>query len=193
MVVRHGRTAHNASGLLLGRLDPDLDALGERQAAAVADTLAGMGVERVVASPLRRARQTAEAIAAATGAEVVIDDRWIEIDYGVLDGTPLTDVPAAMWASWRADPSFAPDGGESLAAVVARVADACESLVADIRQANVAVVSHVSPVKAAVCWALGVDAAVTWRTFVAPGSLTRIGIGPGGPVLQSFNELPAVP
>jgi broad specificity phosphatase PhoE len=192
MVVRHGRTGHNASGLLLGRLDPALDELGERQATAVAATLAATGVDRVVASPLQRARQTAEAIAAAAGVPVEIDDRWIEIDYGALDGTPLSEVPTELWGTWRDDPSFAPEGGESLASVADRVADACGAVADEARKRNVVVVSHVSPVKAAVCWALGVGPGVSWRTFVAPGSVTRIGIGPGGPVLQSFNELPDV-
>ena len=56
-VVRHGRTAANASGLLLGRLDPDLDELGVRQAAAAAAALGT--VDRVVSSPLLRTRRTA--------------------------------------------------------------------------------------------------------------------------------------
>jgi broad specificity phosphatase PhoE len=193
MVVRHGRTNHNASGLLLGRLDPDLDELGRRQATAVAGVLAERGVDRVVASPLRRARQTAEAIAQAVGVGVDIDDAWIEIDYGALDGTPLSEVSPEMWSAWRRNPDFAPEGGESLASVATRVSKACTALAEEARETNVVVVSHVSPVKAAVCWALGVDPAVTWRTFVAPGSLTRIAIGPGGPVLQSFNEQPSVP
>ncbi len=57
------------------------------------------------------------------------------------------------------------------------------------------VVTHVSPVKAAVGWALDIGPAVAWRTFVAPGSITRVGLGPTGPVLRAFNEtahLPAV-
>ena len=59
IIVRHGRTAANASGLLLGRADPELDELGRRQAAAVAAALPP--VDRVVASPLRRAQETAAA------------------------------------------------------------------------------------------------------------------------------------
>ncbi|HAZ55902.1 MAG TPA: hypothetical protein DCY78_01570, partial [Acidimicrobiaceae bacterium] len=69
-VVRHGRTAANASGLLLGRLDPDLDELGVRQATAAAAALGS--VDRVVSSPLLRTRHTAEAF----GLEVEVDDRW---------------------------------------------------------------------------------------------------------------------
>ena len=88
MVVRHGRTEANASGRLLGRrLNPPLDDLGERQADAVARAIGP--VDRVVTSPLRRARQTAEAI--TSSAE--IDERWVELDYGELDGTPLDSVP----------------------------------------------------------------------------------------------------
>ena len=89
IVVRHGRTEANASGLLLGRrLDPALDDLGRRQAAALGRRAARRA--RVVSSPLRRTRETAEAF----GRPVEVDERWIELDYGELDGTPLRDVPA---------------------------------------------------------------------------------------------------
>jgi broad specificity phosphatase PhoE len=192
IVVRHGRTEANASGRLLGRLDPPLDDLGQRQADAVADLLHADGVNRVVSSPLLRARSTAAAIADRASVDVEIDANWIEVDYGVLDGIPLADVPAATWAQWRSDPDFAPEGGESLATVAARVATACDQLVEQAADANIVVVSHVSPVKAAVCWALGVGSEVAWRTFVAPGSVTRINRGPAGPVLASFNERPPV-
>ena len=80
IVVRHGRTDANASGLLLGRrLDPGLDALGEQQAAALAAAVPRPA--RVISSPLQRTRQTA----AAFGCPVEVDERWIELDYGALD------------------------------------------------------------------------------------------------------------
>ena len=151
IVVRHGRTDANASGLLLGRrLDPGLDALGERQARALAEALPAAA--RVISSPLQRTRQTA----AALGRPVDIDDRWVELDYGDLDGTPLRDVPADVWAAWRADPSLAPGGGESLVDLGARVRAACADLVEEAAGRDVVVVTHVSPVKAALAWALGV-------------------------------------
>jgi broad specificity phosphatase PhoE len=192
IVVRHGRTELNAAARLLGRLDPPLDDLGQRQANAVAAMLTAGGVDRVVSSPLLRARSTAAAIASKASVDVEVDDRWIEVDYGVLDGVPLADVPAETWAQWRSDPDFAPVGGESLASVSVRVAQVCAELLDEAADTNVVVVSHVSPVKAAVCWALGVDTDVAWRTFVAPGSVTRINRGPTGPVLASFNERPVI-
>lgn len=190
IVVRHGRTASNAAGLLLGRSDPALDDVGVAQAEAAAERLAGVAVDRVVTSPLQRARQTADAIAAVAGLEAEVDPRWVEVDYGVLDGLPLADVPPATWARWRDDPDFAPEGGESLASVAARVSAACAELWVEAAERDVVVVSHVSPVKAAAGWALGVGHEVTWRTFVAPGSIMRIAAGPVGPVLHTFGERP---
>lgn len=182
ILARHGQTAANASRLLLGRLDPPLTELGRRQAAAIGRALAGAA--RVVTSPLGRARETA----AALGLPVEVDERWIEIDYGVHDGLPLADVPAQLWDRWRSDAAFAPEGGESLAAVRRRVAEACESLAAEAAERDVVVVSHVSPIKAAVAWAVGAGDDAPWRLFVDVASISRIGMTPMGPVLRSFNE-----
>ncbi len=52
------------------------------------------------------------------------------------------------------------------------------------------VVSHVSPIKAATCWALGLGDQGAWRLYLATGSVTRIGWGVDGPVLNRFNEMP---
>jgi len=183
ILVRHGRTDANRSGLLLGRLDVDLDATGRAQAAAVA---AAVGpVDRVVCSPLARTRQTAEAF----GASIEVDDRWIELDYGELDGTPLRDVPAERWAAWRGDLRWAPPGGESLAELGERVRAACDDLVDEARERTVVVVSHVSPIKAAAAWAMGVGDEVSWRLFLAPASITRIAVGERGPSLHGFNDV----
>ncbi len=199
IVARHGRTEANASGLLLGRLDPALDEVGRAQAAALAAHLrsqrGGGGGEavRVVASPLARAQQTAAAIAAELGCPVETDECWIELDYGTLDGTPLSDIDPSVWAAWRRDLDYVPGGGESLRALGHRVADACADIAGAAAAGDVVVVTHVSPVKAAVVWALGVDLAVTWRTYVAPGSMTTIDCRPSGAVLLSFNVVPAPP
>lgn len=81
-LVRHGRTALNAAGQLRGRLDPPLDAAGVAEAHALAKALQGRDVGVVLSSPLRRARETAEAIAAACGLTVLLEDRLIDRDYG---------------------------------------------------------------------------------------------------------------
>jgi broad specificity phosphatase PhoE len=183
IVIRHGRTVSNRRGLLLGRADPPLDELGIVQARALADAVGP--VDRIVSSPLLRARQTAEAF----GLPVDIDDRWIELDYGDFDGRPIAEIPAETWARWRADPDFAPPGGESLATLRRRVDGACDAIRAAAAEETVVVVTHVSPVKASVGWALDIDERVNWRTFVAPASITRITVDPGAASLVGFNEV----
>lgn len=198
ILVRHGRTDANASGLLLGRLDPDLDEVGVGQAGRVAQHLeraaaaTGRPIGRIVTSPLRRTRATAEAIAVTLGVEVTVDERWIELDYGEYDGMPLGEVPAEVWTRWRRDPSFAPPGGESLRDLGARVRVALTAMSTDGGAAgdeDVVVVSHVSPIKAAVAWALGTGEEVTWRMFLAPASISRVALTARGPSLHGFNDV----
>jgi alpha-ribazole phosphatase len=184
ILLRHGQTDANAARLLLGRADPPLNELGRGQAQALAAVERVAGARRVVTSPLLRTAQTA----ALLGPPVVVDDRWIEIDYGRYDGTPLVDVPAELWTCWRADPAWAPEGGESLAAVGRRVRGACDELMAEAASADIVVVSHVSPIKAAVAWALGAADESVWHMFLDVASVCRIGIGSEGPSLRSFNE-----
>jgi broad specificity phosphatase PhoE len=171
ILARHGRTEANARGVLLGRTDPPLDELGVQQAAALRSAVAGAA--RVVCSPLQRCRQTAEAL----GLPVTVDERWIELDYGELDGVALRDVPADLWARWTADLSFAPPGGESLEAVGSRVRAACDDLAEECAARDVVVVTHVSPLKAAAAWALGVGDSVTWHLYAAPAAVSRIATG----------------
>ena len=187
ILVRHGRTALNASGRLQGRIDEPLDDVGELQAKAVAARVERMGpVDELIASPLRRAQQTAEAF----GMPFTIDDRWIELGYGVFDGMPTGDVPSDVWRSWREDPSFEPEGGESLATLDERVRRACADVAERAIDRTVVVVSHVSPIKAAVGWALGAGIELSWRSHLSPASITRIQVRRTGPILYSFNEEP---
>jgi broad specificity phosphatase PhoE len=182
ILLRHGQTVTNAEGRLLGRADPELTDLGLAQARAAAAAIGDVG--RVVTSPLQRARRTAECL----GVPVEVDDRWIELDYGDYDGRAFHEVPSDVWARWRDDPHFVPPGGESLSALGARVREACHELALGAADSDVVVVSHVSPIKAAVAWALGVDDGIAWRMFLDVAAVTRIGLGPRGPSLRSFNE-----
>lgn len=193
ILLRHGRTAGNARKLLLGRTDLELDEEGQSQAAHAARALAKStgDVRRIVSSPLVRCRSTAEHVANELGLPVTVDPRWIELDYGELDGTPLASVPPETWAAWQTDLGWRPPGGESLTQLSERVRAACTELAADFADANagdVVVVTHVSPIKAAVAWTLGVGDEVAWRTYLRPASITRIATGSAGPVLHSFNE-----
>ena len=184
--ARHGQTAINRDGRLQGRLDAPLSELGLEQARALGTVFAREDVTRVFSSPLQRARATAAEIAKAAGRDVEVDERLVELDYGEWDGLTLRELPAGSWERWRADPAFTPPGGESLVAVTTRVASFCEEFGAET---GIVAVSHVSPIKAAVCNALGVDEGATWRMQLSLASISRVDTRPDGrPYLLSFNE-----
>ena len=181
IMLRHGRTKANASGLLQGRIDPELDELGVRQAAAAAALIGP--VDRVIASPLVRAQQTA----AALGQPVETDERFIELDYGDWEGKPVKEVPAETWAEWRATLDFRPPNGETLHELGTRVRAGLDDLAAEAVKKDIVVVSHVSPIKAAVAWALGTGDETTWRLFLGQASICRIATTLDSARLIEFN------
>jgi broad specificity phosphatase PhoE len=182
ILVRHGRTALNAEGRLQGRLDVPLDDVGREQAKAVVEHVGD--VEELISSPLRRATETAGFF----GRPFVTDERWSELAYGEFEGTAYTDLPSAAWDHWKANASWAPEGGESLTALAERVHAACLELAERARDHDVAVVTHVSPMKAAVAWVLGSGIEISWRSHLSYASVCRIDMRETGPVLYSFNE-----
>jgi broad specificity phosphatase PhoE len=116
--IRHGETIHNAEGRLQGHSDASvLSPLGQRQSEAVAAALSGKPIEVIFASPLRRARQTAEIVAEALHLEVRTDPRLMEINVGIFQDQLRADLekdqPEAL-AQWLSgDPNYVIPGGES--------------------------------------------------------------------------------
>lgn len=188
ILVRHGRTALNAQGRMQGRLDEPLDEVGLRQAEALGTYLsAELGPDDlIVSSPLQRAQRTAAAI--ANGREVRVDERWIELAYGEFDGRLQSDIPADTWNRWRSDDTFAPPGGESLVEVATRVVDACEHWRREAAGRRVVIVSHVSPIKAAIIWALGAHTSLSWRMRLDTAAVSRLAVTADTTSLTSFNE-----
>lgn len=181
-LVRHGRTDANAKGLLQGRLDPPLDAIGRAQAEAIA-TMVGE-VDEVIASPLQRAQETASYF----DLPVTVDERWLELAYGEYEGVAVGEVPPEVWQSWRTNAEFATKGGESFGALDTRVRAACDELAERMSRRNIVVVSHVSPIKAAVAWALNTTMEIMFHCHLSQASLCRVDVGQFGPLLHSFNE-----
>ena len=134
--------------------------------------------------PAPSTRQTAGVLSP----HVQVDDRWIELDYGPYDEQPADALTPELWARWRADTNFTPPGVEPHAALASRVADACDELAAAARASVVLVVTHVSPIKAALAWALDVTHQIAWRMFVEDASVSRIDIESTGPVVRWFNR-----
>lgn len=116
LLIRHGETAWNAERRLQGHTDIELSEHGQRQARALADALAGERVDLIVSSDLRRARETAQAVAAKRGIEVAVDARLRERCYGAFEGMLYSQVARtypAEWEAWQArDIDALPPPGE---------------------------------------------------------------------------------
>lgn len=132
-------------GLCYGRLDPELAGTAPAEIDAVLARLAGLRPRSIRTSPARRCQRLARAIASALGGEVVPDDRLLELDFGAWEGLAWDQVPRAALDRWAADlTGFTPPGGESGAALVARVTAAHQAL--PDRGTHV-VVSHGGPLR----------------------------------------------
>lgn len=186
VLVRHGETEINRDGLLQGRSDRALTDLGHTQAAALAKVLPSLGPVSITSSPLLRAQQTAAPIAEACGLELVIDSRLVELDYGDWEHSAPGDISPSEINRLRDDPTFAPPGGESLLAVRDRVESFCSEI--DSGEGTMIVVSHVSPIKAAVAMTLGVGPEVAWKMRIGLASISRLEHFPEGLVLSGFND-----
>jgi probable phosphoglycerate mutase len=133
--LRHGETDWNAQGLSQGRTDIPLNSVGEAQAARAARTIQPLGIATIVASPLVRARRTAEVTAALLGLPVTLDADLAEVNFGAQEGLPMGD----WYDDWIAG-TYTPDGGETFAELRARAVRGINRAVA--LPAPVLVVAH---------------------------------------------------
>jgi probable phosphoglycerate mutase len=152
LLVRHGESTYNAEGRLQGQADPPLSSRGRAEAEALARVLDGVAPERVVASDLVRARETAALLGHP---DAPTDARLREIDVGEWAGRPISDFPPGPEPSWRGGP-LVPPGGEAWPDLVARVGGAVDELLAD--GGPWLVVAHGGVVRAAVTYVTGADA-----------------------------------
>ena len=125
LIARHGETAWNVENRISGRTDVPLTEKGLQQAQALAKNAVDKGIEVILASPLLRARQTAQAVSDAIGVPVEIDERLIELDFGSFEGAPRTD-PGFQYT--RAQFPTRYPGGESAFMLAHRVYSCLEDV-----------------------------------------------------------------
>lgn len=191
--LRHGETAWTRERRFSGSRDLPLTAHGERQARALAAALAAEQVAAVYASPLRRARSTAEIIAQPHRLSVVTDPGVREMAFGEWEGLTRDEV-AARWpelfARWRAAPEQAvPDGGESLPEVAARADKALQQLRDGHPDGTVVLVSHAIVLRLIVLAALGLGPERLWSLDASPAGLTEIEYLPDWATVHRMNTL----
>lgn len=198
ILLRHGQTELSVERRYSGHGDPELTELGQKQAAAAARALAtrlsGQGVEPavVLSSPLRRARQTAAAVAETTGADLEVRDGLIETDFGGWEGLTFTearDRDPELHGRWIGSADVEPPGGESFRAVGERVEAERARIVEEFAGRTVVLVSHVTPIKMLLRTALGAGDEVLYRMHLDLACLNIADFYPdGGASVRLVNE-----
>lgn len=196
ILLRHGRSTSNTSGVLAGRTEGvELDDLGRTQATQLVDRLDGLPIKALVRSPLLRCRRTVEPLAAALGLEPLVDDRLAEVDYGAWTGRKISELTAEpLWRVVQAQPSAAifPEG-EGLAQVQARAVTAVrdhDRQLAERHGADVLWVActHGDVIKAVIADALGVHLDGFQRITADPASASVIRYTPLRPFVIHLNH-----
>jgi probable phosphomutase (TIGR03848 family) len=193
LLIRHGRTTANASGVLAGRTPGvELDERGHAQALALAERLAAVPLAAIVSSPLERTRQTAEALLTGrSDTPLHVDDALTECDYGHWSGRDLkTLVKEPLWRTVQVHPAAAVfPGGEGMAAMSARAVTAIRRWNAELGEdATYAVVSHGDLIKAIVADALGMHLDLFQRLQADPCSVSVISYTETRPFILRLND-----
>ena len=189
LLARHGQSVANAVRRFQGHQDVPLSDLGRRQAAALGKALQSGRLAHVYASPLERARLTAEAVVAELGVPLTLVDDLRELSLGEWEGYTVDEIrarPGDPYARWVRDPvRHVPPGGEPLTDVQQRALRAVDAIAASHPDGHrVLVVSHGGVISACLAHWLGLPLSSIWRLTVGNGSLSRV----APPRVLSVNE-----
>jgi broad specificity phosphatase PhoE len=177
ILVRHGEAEGSRPGVLCGRSDPALSEAGRRQAALLQGMMGRLPEARLVASPLTRARETAEIAVECLPAVVETDPDLQEMDFGDWEGLTYDDVAARYpglvsgWTEFR--PDFGFPGGETLTDFASRIERVAARL-ADTGAATVVAFTHGGVVRALICHFLGLPLRDYLLFDVSPGSVATL-------------------
>ncbi len=179
-IARHGETLANREYRFIGSRDDPLSEHGQIQAAQLADGLAVFPIAAVYSSPMQRTYSTAIPIAERLGLDVQKLDALRECGFGIWEGMSRAEIlarspeDARHFYEWERDANMAPPGGESMVALQQRVCSGVEQLALAHPDQNIVLVSHVGPIKALMCTALGVPISTSPRIFLDPATITVV-------------------
>jgi broad specificity phosphatase PhoE len=191
VLARHGETEWNVEELFRGRADVELNERGVKQAELLAEHLSELRIEAVYSSPLKRALNTAEAIARRRQLKVIVSPGLIDCDFGQWQGLQLQEVKnryRELYRQWTESPHLVKiPGGESLDGVRERALKVVDGVIAKHHE-RVVLVSHRVVNKVLICALLGLDNSHFWNIRLDTGATTTFSHQDGRFVLLKHND-----
>ena len=191
MLVRHGESEWNAQRRYQGQSDVPLSALGERQAELIAERLAGGKIDAVYASDLKRAWETASAIAGKSGLQVLPEPRLRELKFGVLEGLTFDEAQSQypeMIAAWLEDFNRPPEGAETIDLFNLRIVSLLEELKQKHDEQTVLLVAHGGSLSEILRVVLGLSREKRWYLEMENTSLSEVLIAEDFISLKRLND-----
>jgi broad specificity phosphatase PhoE len=193
LLARHAPTDWNTKGRFQGHEDIALGDTGRSLAALLADRLGEERIDEIQTSDLRRALETARAVADARGLPLRLDTRLRELNFGSWQGLTYDEVrqayPEAL-AAWEADSlRVAPTGGETLAQLATRIGGFLGGLTTEATpDRTVLVAGHQGSLQVLLCLALGLPPGARWQFRVDPAALSELNLYPEGTIVNFLND-----
>ncbi len=194
-LVRHGETEWNKERRYQGQVDVPLSAIGEEQAALVANALSGRKFDAIYTSDLKRAWQTATAILEKNGQNelsIFPEPRLREMSFGVLEGLTWDEAQekhSPMLEAWMADYNQAPEGGESLDIFSSRISSFMAALGKKHAKKTILLVAHGGTLGEIICLSLSLPTEKRWAFTIDNASISEIILADDGySILKHLND-----
>jgi broad specificity phosphatase PhoE len=195
LLMRHGETAWNRQGRVMGRNPVELDEPGRAQVAAAVDLVRTLKPELIVTSPLVRARQSAEIVADRLGGVPILEEPLIaEVQYGRWEGMTYHElITDADYLSYREEPIKSPTpGGETIPEVQARGVEAVSRVLKQNEGGRVLFVSHGDIIRTVLCHFIGMELRHFRRIRVDNAALSAVQVAGDFAEVKFLNLLPDV-
>jgi len=190
-LVRHGETALNTKGVYYGLIDCELTEVGIEQVNNLAARLPRLQFDAILASPLKRALQTAAILSGLNEEQIIIDEGLMELNFGEWEGKAAEEIQAThpdewqLWANdWR---NYPPPGGESFQELEERVRFSLTELLHTYQDKNVLLVSHNSCLRIIMASLLKVGEQGFWNFTFEQGAYSWLEVSDGHCTIRKIN------
>ena len=189
--MRHGETVWNTERRYQGMTDIELSEEGLRQAECAAKRFKNIKIDKIYASPLKRAMKTAEKIAAEQGLEIISEDDFREIHFGEWEGKTVPELTEKYGESYtnfiREPHKYGFPGEGSVENVINRIKPGIDRLIAE-EKGNVLIVSHGGIIRLMIMYIMGLDSSWFTKMWINNTGVSIIEIKDGRKLLLTLND-----